>query len=77
MADQPRLTIAIGDYGHTRALKSGEVAIKGVAPQFVEVSVISIAKNSAFLEHQRWIIDDCSSELLSQHWHFVNLALQL
>src|SRR5438128_12650504 len=40
MADQPRLTIAIGDYGHTRALKSGEVAIKGVAPQFVEVKPI-------------------------------------
>src|SRR5258708_266165 len=40
MADQPRLTIAIGDYGHTRALKSGEVAIKGVAPDFVEVKPI-------------------------------------
>src|SRR6266852_5341792 len=37
MADQPRLTIAIGDYGHTRALKSGEVAIKGVAPHFIQV----------------------------------------
>src|SRR5713101_2168432 len=40
MADQPRLTIAIGDYGHTRALKSGDVAIKGVAPHFVEVKPI-------------------------------------
>ena len=25
----PRLNIAIADYGHTRALKSGEVAIEG------------------------------------------------
>jgi len=30
MADQLRLNIAIADYGHTRALKSGEVPIKGV-----------------------------------------------
>jgi len=32
-----RLNIAIADYGHTRALKSGEVAIKGVDANFVQV----------------------------------------
>ncbi|MBX9846303.1 MAG: ABC transporter substrate-binding protein [Xanthobacteraceae bacterium] len=37
MADHPRLKIAIATYGHTRALKSGEVGIKGVDPDFVEV----------------------------------------
>ncbi len=37
MADQPRLKIAIGDYGHTRALKSGAVPIKGVDADFVHV----------------------------------------
>src|SRR5690349_24133140 len=33
----PRLNIAIADYGHTRALKSGEVPIKGIEPNFVQV----------------------------------------
>ena len=33
----PRLNIAIADYGHTRALKSGEVPIKGVEANFVQV----------------------------------------
>src|SRR6266852_7327937 len=37
MADQPRLTIAIATYGHTKALKSGEVEIRNVDPDFVEV----------------------------------------
>jgi len=37
MAQAPRLKIAIGDYGHTRALKSGEVPIKGIEPDFVQV----------------------------------------
>ena len=36
MAD-PRLKIAIATYGHTKALKSGEVPIKGVDTDFVEV----------------------------------------
>ena len=40
MADPVRLKIAIADYGHTRALKSGEVPIAGVAPDFVEVKPI-------------------------------------
>ena len=40
MAEPVRLKIAIADYGHTRALKSGEVPIKGVAPDFVEVKPI-------------------------------------
>src|SRR5215469_7708121 len=40
MAEPLRLDIAIADYGHTRALKSGEVPIKGVAPNFVEVKPI-------------------------------------
>jgi 4,5-dihydroxyphthalate decarboxylase len=37
MADQPHLKIAIGTYGHTRALKWGDVRIEGVEPAFVEV----------------------------------------
>lgn len=37
MADQPRLKIAIADYGHTRALKSAEVPIEGVNAEFVQV----------------------------------------
>jgi 4,5-dihydroxyphthalate decarboxylase len=40
MAEPIRLKIAVADYGHTRALKSGEVAIAGVAPDFVEVKPI-------------------------------------
>jgi 4,5-dihydroxyphthalate decarboxylase len=43
MADQPRLKIAIGDYGHTRALKSRNVPIDGVDPDFVEVVPIIAA----------------------------------
>jgi 4,5-dihydroxyphthalate decarboxylase len=37
MADQPQLKIAIGTYGHTRALKWGDVRIADVEPAFVEV----------------------------------------
>jgi 4,5-dihydroxyphthalate decarboxylase len=37
MADQPNLKIAIATYGHTRALKWGDVRIEGVDPAFVEV----------------------------------------
>jgi 4,5-dihydroxyphthalate decarboxylase len=37
MADPLRLNIAIADYGHTRALKSGEVPIKGIEANFVQV----------------------------------------
>jgi 4,5-dihydroxyphthalate decarboxylase len=37
LADNPRLKIAIATYGHTRALKSGEVKIKGVDPDFIGV----------------------------------------
>src|SRR5437870_11073955 len=37
MAQQLRLNIAIADYGHTRSLKSGEVPIEGVEPNFIEV----------------------------------------
>src|SRR6266851_5487664 len=37
MPNQPRLKIAIGSYGHTRALKSGEVKIRNVDLDFVEV----------------------------------------
>src|SRR6202048_842728 len=33
----PRLNIAIADYGHTRARKSGEVPIQGVEANFVSV----------------------------------------
>ena len=37
MPEAPRLKIAIATYSHTRAIKSGEVPIKGVDPQFIEV----------------------------------------
>jgi 4,5-dihydroxyphthalate decarboxylase len=37
MATQPRLKIAIADYGHTRAIKSQEVPIEGIEPDFVQV----------------------------------------
>src|SRR5580704_3359551 len=40
MADQPNLKIAIGTYGHTRALKWGDVRIEGVDPAFIEVAPI-------------------------------------
>src|SRR5262245_14938120 len=35
-----RLKIAIGSYGHTKALKDGSVPIAGVAAEFIEVSPI-------------------------------------
>jgi 4,5-dihydroxyphthalate decarboxylase len=38
-----RLRIAVADYGHTAALKTGRVAIRGVAPDFVPVRPIVAA----------------------------------
>ncbi len=43
MAGQPRLKMAIADYGHTRALKSGRVPIKGIDIEFVQVVPIIAA----------------------------------
>ena len=43
MADEPRLKIAIGSYGHTKALKDGSVPIRGVNAEFVEVVPIIAA----------------------------------
>src|SRR6266576_99114 len=40
MVQQLRLNIAIADYGHTRAVKSGAVEIAGVEPELVEVAPI-------------------------------------
>ena len=40
MTDQPHLKIAIASYGHTRALKQGDVRIEGVDPAFIEVAPI-------------------------------------
>jgi len=37
MASEPNLKIAIASYGHTKALKWGDVAIAGVNPAFIEV----------------------------------------
>jgi 4,5-dihydroxyphthalate decarboxylase len=37
MATAPRLKIAIGDYGHTRAVKSKEAPIAGVDADFIQV----------------------------------------
>jgi 4,5-dihydroxyphthalate decarboxylase len=42
-ADRPRLKIAIGSYGHTRAIKEGSVPIAGVDADFVEVVPIIAA----------------------------------
>ena len=43
MAEQPRLKIAIADYGHTRAVKSGATPIEGIDPDFVQVVPIIAA----------------------------------
>jgi 4,5-dihydroxyphthalate decarboxylase len=37
MASEPRLKIAIGDYGHTRAVKSQAVPIEGIEADFIQV----------------------------------------
>ena len=37
MADEPQLKIAIADYGHTRAIKTGETPIRGIKPDFIKV----------------------------------------
>jgi 4,5-dihydroxyphthalate decarboxylase len=37
MATEPRLKIAIADYGHTRAVKAKKVPIEGIEPDFVQV----------------------------------------
>ena len=37
MAIQPRLKIAIADYGHTRAVKSKDVPIEDIEPDFIQV----------------------------------------
>jgi len=43
MTGQPRLKMAIGDHGHTRAVKSASVPIKGVDADFIEVKPIIAA----------------------------------
>ena len=40
MANQPHLKIAIASYSHTKTLKSGDVRIEGVEPDFIEVAPI-------------------------------------
>ncbi len=40
MASEPQLKIAIADYGHTRAIKSGEAPIRGIKPDFIQVQPI-------------------------------------
>jgi 4,5-dihydroxyphthalate decarboxylase len=37
MADQPRLKVAIADYGHTRAVKSKQAPIERIEPDFIQV----------------------------------------
>jgi len=41
MASQPRLKIAIADYGHTRAVKSKAAPIAGIEPDFIQVVPIT------------------------------------
>jgi 4,5-dihydroxyphthalate decarboxylase len=43
MAEKPRLKIAVADYGHTRAVKSGATPIKGIDADFVQVVPIIAA----------------------------------
>jgi 4,5-dihydroxyphthalate decarboxylase len=43
MTEQPRLKMAIGDYGHTRAVRSESVPIKGIDADFIEVKPIIAA----------------------------------
>jgi 4,5-dihydroxyphthalate decarboxylase len=43
MAEQPCLKMAIGDYGHTRALKAGSVPIEGIDVDFIQVVPIIAA----------------------------------
>ncbi|MFZ0608505.1 MAG: ABC transporter substrate-binding protein, partial [Xanthobacteraceae bacterium] len=43
MAERPRLKIAVADYGHTRAVKSGATPIDGIDPDFVQVVPIIAA----------------------------------
>ena len=43
MAEQPRLKMAIADYGHARALKSGSAPIDGIDTDFVQVVPIIAA----------------------------------
>src|ERR1700704_4262702 len=40
MVQPLRLNIAVADYGHTRAVKSGAAPIEGVEPNFIEVNPI-------------------------------------
>ena len=40
MSSLPQLRIAIGTYGHTLAIKRGDVAINGIAADLIEVSPI-------------------------------------
>ena len=40
MVDQPRLKIAVAEYGHTRTVTSGVIPIEGITPDFVKVAPI-------------------------------------
>src|SRR6266853_5726658 len=40
MVQPLRLNIAVADYGHTRAVKSGAAPIEGIEPNFIEVNPI-------------------------------------
>ena len=40
MVDQPRLKIAVAEYGHTRAVTSGAIPIEGITSDFVKVAPI-------------------------------------
>jgi 4,5-dihydroxyphthalate decarboxylase len=40
MVDQPHLKIAVAEHGHTRAVTSGAIPIKGITPDFIKVAPI-------------------------------------
>ena len=52
MAIQPRLKIAIADYGHTRAVKSKDVPIEDIEPDFIQVVPIIGAFRRMVRDHQ-------------------------
>ena len=45
--------------------------------KLVEIDIVSIAKNPAFLERQRRIVDNCAREFFGKLRHLLNFALKL
>ena len=52
------------------------LAIARSLMQFVKIDIVTVAKNSAFFQRQRRIIDERFPQLLGQRRHFLDLILQ-